>query len=286
MRIFYSFLFVIMMGCNPSVEPVPHRPDILVVVNGTAITEADLTHLLDNRGHGRERFGPEGRRAALELLVEQELLRQGAEDAGLDREEDYLATIGPLEAELQAAKRRLLGDRYLHDQTMRGVEVSDAAIAHYFEENKTKIATQWHIKQIARDSIAEIEEARHVIESGGAFDAVAALRFAAMPSNAQAPWDLGYLKWQQIPQAWWPHLDGLADGQVSPAISGAGSRHWLIQVVERRIDPAPKMDEATTSAIRTILRNEETTMRKDALLSDLRAGATITWTEATDSMPH
>ena len=80
-------------GTPPLATPMPAKdlskePDVLVLVNGVPIRQADLQFALASKRRGRG-ADAELTRETLESIIEQELARQQAEKLGLDREPDY-----------------------------------------------------------------------------------------------------------------------------------------------------------------------------------------------------
>jgi parvulin-like peptidyl-prolyl isomerase len=57
-----------------------------------------------------------------------------------------------------------------------------------------------------------------------------------LSKQKQPPWDLGFLKWSQVPKSWRPQIDQLKDGEISDVIPGPKKRFWLVKLVKRQVN--------------------------------------------------
>lgn len=215
--------------------------EVLATVNGVPITEYDLRELLRRSPHGEEsRGGDTG--VPLQTLVRAEVVAQEAHRLGLDRDPAYRATLGEAEAQLRALRRERLAALFRGYVDARSA-VSDSEAADYFERNADRIRSRVRVWQIFhRGARGPIEQDRRDLEAGVPFERVAARRFPDLPAGVNAPWDLGYLHWNQLPESWRETVDRLGLGKVSDVIEGEGGRTWIIKVVDRKIDPAVTFD--------------------------------------------
>jgi len=254
----------------PSAVETP--PDALAMVNSKAITRADMELALAAGGH-EEDYSPERTRSVLENLIEQELIAQEAERLRLDYDPAYLEQLGKLQAQVSAFKRNALGEVYFRQEIRNKATVTEEQISRYFGENQQRIQTELHVKQILRKSQAAIDAEYARLQAGESFDAVAGRPFAGAITKGRQPWDLGFLKWAQIPDAWRPAVDELADGEVSGVLSNPSGRFWIIQIVERRVTDVSV--EQMASVIENLLKKEALQARKIELKAARRAAATI-----------
>jgi hypothetical protein len=96
----------------------------------------------------------------------------------------------------------------------------------------------------------------------------------ARPAGIRAPWDLGYLQWSQLPEAWQEVIDTLPIGATSPVIDGPRGRAWVLRLVDRRIDPSVTFD-AARPVIEQRLTAAAAERAQAELARQLRAGAHI-----------
>jgi parvulin-like peptidyl-prolyl isomerase len=90
---------------------------------------------------------------------------------------------------------------------------------------------------------AAIDSVEASLISGRSFEDVAAEHFAVPATSTKKPWDLGYLRWAQLPEPWKPILGAVPVGGTSGVIE-SGGRFWILHVVDRRTDPSLDFDRA------------------------------------------
>ena len=156
-----------------------NKGQTLAIVDGRAITEADLMELVQNIGQSAAQFrSEEGRKQLIDELVTQELLYSEAKELKLDEEEEYVEALKHMQSTLlkQYAMRNLLGN----------VTVSDEEVKAYFEAHqdafqKPESAVASHIlvdtEEKAREILAEIKNGLDFAE--------AANKYSNCPSKSQ-----------------------------------------------------------------------------------------------------
>jgi len=137
------------------------------------------------------------------------------------------------------------------------------------------VRAEFHVLQIliSHDDSA-IDAAAAAIKGGKSFEEVAAARFSGLPAGAQKPWDLGFLRWSQIPEAWWDALFAMKPGEVSPVIRNAEGRAWILKLVERRPGPEANFTELAPRIV-AVLARKRAEERRTQLFEDLKKRATI-----------
>lgn len=252
--------------------------EVLVTVNGTPIVAADVN--LAMRG-GHEIEAVPGRRAGiLENIIQQELARQRAVEIGLDADSRFQAELHRMETQLNAFKRRALSELYFRHEAGRQAEVSDAEAKQYFAENEARIRTESHVWQILERTEERVQKALNDMQQGASFEEVARRRFPNLPKSAGEPWDLGYLRWTQVPKAWRSVVYELENGEVSGVIRGPNHRFWIIQLIDTREDPHITF-ESVKPIIIGHLKNSKTEGLHEATYRNLQAGANILYAENT-----
>ncbi len=248
--------------------------EVLVTINDRPIVEADVDLALrgghDNGAVARRRSG------VLENIIQQELARQRAVELGLDADSRYQAELHRMETQLNAFRRRGLSELYFRHEAARHAEVSDAEAKEFFEENSARIRTEFHIRQILVRKEERIEQALMEIKQEASFEEVARKQFPNLPKTAGEPWDLGYLRWTQVPKAWRSVVYGLKDGEVSGVIRGPNHRFWIIQLIDKREDPQITFESVKPIIVR-YLKNSKIEALQESTYRDLRASARIVY---------
>lgn len=229
-------------------------PDVLATVNGVAITQADV-ELATSSGpspHGGAAPRPQD---MLNHIVRQEVLAQRAVAAHLDRNEQFQQELAGRQAQLAAWTRDHLSELYQEREASRRPQISEADARRYYDQNTTRIRTETRIGQILYRDEARIQQALSDLRAGRSFDEVAAGRYPSVPDLANKPWEIDYLRWNQLPEQWRPVIDGIAVGQTSDVIRGTNNRFWIIKVLGRRENPELTF-EATRPIITQMLQQE------------------------------
>jgi len=263
---------------NGAARREQREPEVVATVNGVPITRADLAYAMTTAARanphepGASASSPPVPRAVLDSLINDELAAQRAVARGLATDPTYQEELGRLEAQLDAFRRQRLA-RLLFRDVADHAEVTDAEARSFFDERADRIRTTTHIWQILSVDPLAIENAQREIAGGAAFADVALRTLGARPTDA-TPWDLGYLKWNQIPEPWETVLPSLAIGETSSVIEGPGRRRWIIRVVDRQVDPGITFDH-TRPAIVQRLQARAATDAQTALERALRVEAKI-----------
>lgn len=277
-------------GRDEAPRPRPSRSrhrvhNVVATVNGAPIAKADVDLLARSGGHraggaGDEEgdsppeLGPEQRRQVLETIIRDELVSQRAVELGLDSDQTFQEEIAARQAEIDAFRRRRLVDLFYRHQRQEA-NVTEAEARRYFDENAERFRTQFHVWQIFVRDQERIEQARRDLAAGTPFEEVARRPFADLPAG-QRPWDLGYLRWNQIPEPWRPALDRLAKGQTSGIVRGPKNRFWIIKLVDEREDPDVTFETWRANIMET-LRGERIESRRGDVARELRAKARIVY---------
>lgn len=249
--------------------------DVAVRVNGAPITRAEVGAEAKGEGHPGVPAGDE--KGALEALVRQELAAQKAVELGLDPGPEYRAELGRLEAQVAAFKRRRLAAVY-DRQAVAKADVSDDEARRYYEKEGARIRTEVHVWQLLLRDEAQVEQARRDIESGVPFDVAARRLFPDVPATAGAFWDVGYMRWSQVPEPWREVLAGLEEGQTTGVIRGPKSRFWILKLVDRRENPELTFD-AVKPVVVEVLRRERAESARAEAERKLRSRARIVYAQ-------
>ncbi len=254
-----------------SAEPTK---DVLATVNGTQIGEADVRFALSSGGHNKG-VPPVHRKNILEVIIRGELICQRAAELGLDANPGYQERLRRMEAQINAFKRKELSALFWRE-IAGGAVISEADAKKCFAENDARIRTELHVWQILRRKEGLIEKALNDIEQGASFEEVARKQFPKLPKTAGVPWDLGYLRWKQVPKAWRNVVYDLKNGEVSGVIRGPNKRFWIIKLIDMRENPDITF-ESVKPTIMEVLKNARIEELRKKITQDLRAKASIVY---------
>ncbi|MFO0589197.1 MAG: peptidyl-prolyl cis-trans isomerase [Polyangiaceae bacterium] len=282
--------FLLMTSCGQSGSPsgsgsgqgtstgasaavVPDK--VLARVNGVPITETDLELKLSADSHeaAGNLSAADRKKNVLDYLILHELMAQKAASMGLDQDAKYQAELRKLEAQLAAFRRQELSERLLAKEGDKRNSPSEEEMRAYFQRNEKRIRTTVHVLQILKRSESAIVEARSMIERGKSFEEVAASYFPNLPEG-QKPWDLGFLTFSKIPEAWRDTLTDLKPGEMSGILRGPNERYWLIKLVESKEDPNVTFESAKEGILLDMKAARQQRLR-DGYEKELRDAAKI-----------
>jgi len=265
------------------VQPPESIEGILATVNGVPIDEADIRFALSNRGHDTG-LPEEHTRNVLEVIIGRELIRQSAVALGLDTNPGYQEKLRRMEAQINAFRREELSKLFWRDVARR-TEISETEAKDYFAENAARIRTELHVWQILSREETSIQQARNTLDQGTSFEEAAAGRFPKLPKTTRAPWDLGYLRWKQVPEPWRDVAYNLKEGEVSGAIRGPNNRFWIIKLIDKRENPDITF-ESIRPTIMEVLKNVKIEKLRKQIEGDLRAKANIVYSQGPVETPE
>jgi parvulin-like peptidyl-prolyl isomerase len=257
--------------------------DALALVNGVPITVADVELASTSKGAHDKGAAAPSRKNVLETVIRQELVRQRAVELGLDKDPQFRRKLSRMQAQLDMFQRGELGELFFRDEVRGKADIDAQEARKYFEEHEQRIRLELHVWQILIRDEAGIEQAKAELDDGAPFEQVAAKQFPKLPEG-KAPWDLGYLKWKQVPEAWQDVIYDLEPGQVSDIISGPRNRFWIIKLIDRR-ENAELTFENVEQIIGTTLRSQKIEQLHEQAAKDLKDRAEIQYLEPKPS-PH
>ena len=317
-----SFFFLLLAACQPAGDGVA------AVVDGYQITYDDLDrYYLSQLG---EQGGPPSedqermmRLSLLNEIIDRQILLQKAEALGLmandeevdsryqqyrapfESEEEFLASLEAQSLnreDLRTEIRRTLTiEKLLNREISSRVEVPEAEMRQYYEENKASFAVaeqRLHLAQIVvtprpetpvpnllSDDAVDEETAKAKIEmiearlANGEDFGELAQNYSEDPSTASTSGDLGF-----IPQSSLEKADitlrrvvaALAPGESSPVIETDGQYRIIRLLDKEQAGQRDYSDPRVQQTIRDTLRNGKDQLLKTAYLEMLRTQADIT----------
>ena len=278
MRIF-SLLVVLTGTVVPTMayaqkaNPPAAAGKVLAKVNGKPITMVDVDFALRGAGSHQGLETPSDSRAVLDSLIQQELIYQNAKQLGIDADPGYRDELRRIEAEVNAFKRKKLTEVFLR-KNAQNVQISDAQARDYFNANATEFRTVYSLSQILRRNEGLIKEDLKDLERGTHFEKVAAKQLPNLPSGMKAPWELGDMRFKQLPAEWKSVVNTLKKGQHSGIIRGPNNRFWIIKLRDKREDKTVSFESARPLIIE-MMRDEKAKQSREKIVLDLRNKAKI-----------
>lgn len=208
---------------------------VLAIVNGNEITEQDVNVLLQRLGQRGQQFQtPEGKKHLLQELINQELMYAEAMDSGMDTDKEFIE-------ELDAARKEILKN-YAIKKLFEDINVDDAEVEKYYEENKAQFKKPESIKasHILVKTEEKANELREKLENGESFEEIAK-EHSDCPSKQQGG-DLGFFsKGQMVPEFEKVAFD-LEEGKISDPVKTQFGYH-IIKLTDRQPAQEAKLEE-------------------------------------------
>ena len=264
-------------GCTGKIAPLP--ANTLALVNGVAVTKADLAvALMSKRGgrgpkiHGKVGDGEKAR--MVDGIIVKEVIAQRAAELQLDKDPAYAKELHKMQAEVAVFRRRRLAELFIA-HVRKQTSADEAALRKAYEAEKDKLGASSPATPRRDRAGAGRARPAAAIKAGKSFDQAAAGAFDPKTIGASKPWDLGFLRWQQVPEPWRAWIAAAKPGEVSPIIPGPSGRQWLIQLVARRPGTPPTF-EAVKASLATRLgaeriaaevKKREATLMKQAVIT-------------------
>jgi peptidyl-prolyl cis-trans isomerase C len=244
---------------------------ILAKVNGVPLTEADLkyeppaAHGLQNQQTG----GPKN----INDIINQELLYQQGLRLGLDQDPSFQKKLASFSTDPQA-KRLEMARRVFSVEIASKAEVNHVEAKAYYEKNADQIATELHLLMAKFATRAEAEEALKKLKQGAEFASVAGQAGKAAAGTGRERWDLGFVKWQQVPVDFLDQLYGLKPGEVAGPMGNHRTGFQIVKLVEKRKLPDQGYD-AVAAMVTARLRDLRLLNAYNEYLDKLRKGANV-----------
>ena len=208
---------------------------VLAIVNGEAITEAEVTLALEDlQGQYPNMPTNQQQGMALEFLIEVKLAAQAAKGDKFEDTDDF-------KRKLAYAKERILMERVLNREGTKAS--SDAAVKAYYDEQVKQITPAEEVR--ARHILVEGEDdAKKIvarIKSGEDFAKVAA-EASKDPGSGKEGGDLGFFTRDRMVPEFAEAAFAMKPGEVSPPVKSQFGWH-IIKLEERRTKPVPPLDQ-------------------------------------------
>ncbi len=245
----------------------PADPDTVVaVVNGSKITERDLSFAEIEIGQDLGNIPPESRRRVLvEYLIENQLFADAARSKQLSETDSF-------GERMEYLRRRALREEYFDTQIK--TSVSEAAAKTFYNDQIKGMKPQEEVK--ARHILVETEdEARELLERFNRGDEFADLAKEASrdPGTKDNGGLLGFFSRGQMVPQFEEAAFALKAGEVSPPVQSRFGWH-LIKVEERREKPLPQFDD-----VKDRILNSMILQTAQSVAEDLRNAAKVEYVD-------
>jgi EpsD family peptidyl-prolyl cis-trans isomerase len=265
----------LLSGCTAKKEAAKSSETegkIVAKVNGTPITEEDLTYWA--HGVHSAKNAPGIQQKVLDDVITEELLYQQGLKIGLDKDPGYQAKIARIERQMAHIRRAEMTRRVYNTQVAAKIEITHLNAKNYYDENAHEIATELHLGVISFNNKEWAEEALQKIRGGATFESIARSVMGSQVSAGREPWDLGFLSWDQIPVDFVDAVYRLRPGEVSNIVSSKRTGYQIFKLFGARKNP--KADFASMSGlIMNRLRDEKVLEAYEQYVEKLKKEAKI-----------
>lgn len=243
---------------------------VLAKVNGVVLTEEDL-RFQPKDGHGKP---PEYGSKSINDIINQELLSQQGLRLGLDQDVTFQRKLAAFSGQPAGAKRLELARRVFNTEIAARIDVRPQEAKDYYEKNAEQIATELHLMLAKFGTKAEAEQAMKKLKAGADFVSIARPVMKGSAREGNPPWDLGFLKWQQIPVDFVDQIYSLKPGEVSEPLGSHRTGFQIVKLIEKRKIPGLQY-EAVATVIMSQLRDLRLLNAYNEYMETLRKGANI-----------
>ena len=272
--LFVAAACMVVSSCERPEHDAASDVAVLATVNGVPITELDLLHESSTAGGHRTDEVTADQEKLLQGIVLRELAYQKAVELGFDTDPGYQEELRRLMTQVTAFKRKRLAEVFFEREFARKAVVNDEEAQEYFKRNTESIGSDIHVWQILRRDESLIAQDLDDLLQGESFEEVAGKRFQNQPQTDRKPWDLGYLRWEQVPDIWWNTIRTLKTGELSGVIRGPNDRYWIIRLVDRRQNPDVSYEDVELK-IKDILKSQKTQQFREEFNRELLDDAQI-----------
>jgi peptidyl-prolyl cis-trans isomerase C len=258
-------LLICLTGCN---QKPGHK--VLAQVNGQVLTAADVSFRLED-AHGKT---PQYGKKSINDIINQELLFQQGVRLGLDQDPGYRRQLAKLNQMPRGAKRLEMARRVFSTQIAPMAEVGYQDGKEYYQKNAERIGTELHLNLVRFEQKAQAEEALKKLRAGVDFASVAKPVLPGTTGKGKQPWDLGFVKWEQVPVDFADAIYRLNPGEVSEVLGSQATGFQVVKLLEKRKISRPSYEKISAGVINR-LRDLKLITAYNQYLETLRKEAKI-----------
>lgn len=258
-----TILAVLVSGCEKPATAV--KNETVATVDGDKIGEAELNLAVSGLGELSEAQAAEAKTRLLQALIDQRLVAQAAQDAGLDKEPAVAAAMAQ-------ASRQVLAEAYAERSFKDVAKPSETEIADYYNR---------HPELFSQRRIYRIQELELKLDPSRVPDVEAKLKSShsmgdfvnwIKEQGIEAKTAVAVKPAEQIPAPLLDRFSQMKDGQVT-ILPGRPGHVLVQQLQESQLQPASL--EQAHNAIEQVLMAEKRRGLMEADLDKLRQAAKI-----------
>ena len=205
-----------------SAESGKKQGQVLAEANGVALTTEDFKKELEGLPPYLKPMAqtPEGKKELLDTMIVRELVLQHAAKEGVDKSKEVAD-------KLEELKKRVVVEAYLRKQVEEKINIPDAELQKFYDENKEKFRTgdQVRASHILVKTEKEAQDVLAKLKSGATFESLAT-QFSSDSSAAKGG-DLGWFgKGVMLPE-FEKAVFGLKEGQTSGVVKTKFGYHII-----------------------------------------------------------
>lgn len=226
------------------------KSEVLAVVGNREITRGDLESLLDslNSQTAAQFRSPGGMNNLLRELVNQELFYLAAVEEGLDKEEEFLAEVEKMKANILK--------QYCIGKHLNNISVNENDAENYYHANKSAFSAPPSVKasHILVDTLEEAQDIAALLKDGLSFED-AARQYSKCPSSQQGG-DLGYFTRGRMVPEFEKAAFEMEEGQTGTPVKTQFGYH-LIKVYDRKDGDDKSFDEVRAQIHEQLLAQKQ-----------------------------
>ena len=251
-------------------------PDVVARVGDRMLTLADFKRYLErNTGTDLAQLQPEVASALLDQYVEEVILSEYAEKAGVQVPADAIAQGVRTDAGATVIEKRdeMRRERLVANLSTEVPEPTESQIRDYYQarQNDFRSGEEVRVRQILINDEKTANDVAAQLKKGGSFEELSAEHSRA--PNAKRGGEIGFVSRGELPKMFEDQIFALQPGEVSSIIRTDNSFH-IFKVDERR-PPGVLSLEAATPLIRTRLKEDAIRNRMAQLVGRAKREMTI-----------
>jgi EpsD family peptidyl-prolyl cis-trans isomerase len=245
----------LLSGCEKPATAV--KGETVATVAGDKISESELNLAVSRRGELDEAQAAEAKSRLLQALIDQRLVAQAAEKAGLDKDPAVAVAM-------EQASRQVLAEAYAERSFKDVAQPTEAEIAAYYEQ---------HPELFSQRRIYRIQELELKLESSRMTEVEARLKSAhsmgdfvnwLKEQDIEGKSAVAVKPAEQIPATLLARLSRMKDGQVT-ILPGRPGHVLIQQLQESQLQPV-SLEQAKSAIERALV----TQKRKELMEADLK----------------
>ncbi len=239
--LYIILLALIFSGCDDhNVEKTENLGKTVAEIDGYTITDREVDLVLFKNSEAADT--PVARKQALEKIIDDALFYQKGIELGLDKNEQYRNEIIKKTLEIKAFKRQRMRSYVVRNQISQ-IRVTEEDVRAYFNANQQKLQSEYHLAKLRFANVRQARAFLKELEKGVSFTELANRVTGNQTSDGVPSWDLGFLKWINLNQAYFEAVADLKVGEVSQPVTRKGfSSIYLFKLLDKKLNPEISFD--------------------------------------------